>query len=357
MSRGLQSSLPFACVLAAVALLAPGMAQSPTPGIGRGGPPARNAGPPVRTITQVTRNLYKVTNGSGIGATVTVFLVTSDGIVLADPINPEFSSWLKGELATRFPGKPVKWVIESHYHWDHARGGAMFADTATFIAQENMRTNLRLPIAQAPPPGDATDHDGDNRLDRREATGGTRGNFDRLDSDHDGFISHDELVADVRWPDVVFKDQYTITLGGQNVQLIWAKNRHTSDLLDIYFPGERVLFVGDYVWVNRVCCGFAFDHRPMATWIASIKALEPLDFDVMIASHWDQGTKADMIAFRQWLEDLQSAVAAGIQAGKPVAELQKTIRLDKYKSWTGYDTQLPDMIRSAYDSLTIYSAK
>jgi len=331
--------------------IAPVIAQQPQGGAPQGGAPQ---GPPVRTISQVTPNLYKVNSGPGVAA-VTVFLVTSDGIVLTDPLNPEFAAWLKGELATRFPGKPVKWVIESHYHWDHARGGAMFSDSATFVAHENMRKNLTLPISQAPPPGDTTDTDGDNRLDRMEAQTGTRANFNRMDTDHDGFLTHDELIADVRWPDVVFKDQYAITLGGKHVQLVWAKNRHTSDMLDVFFPEERVLFAGDYLWFNRVCCNFSFDRRSIGTWIRSIKALEPLDFDILINSHYESGKKADMVAFRQYLEDLEAAVSAGIKAGKSVEELQKTITLEKYKNWAGYD-QLPQIIQSAYTSLTKYAS-
>src|SRR5687767_8206842 len=89
--------------------------------------------PPMRTITQVRGDLYKVQSGVGVAA-VTVFLVTADGIILADPLTPEFAAWLKGELATRFPGRPVRYVINSHYHYDHARGGGMFADSARYVA-------------------------------------------------------------------------------------------------------------------------------------------------------------------------------------------------------------------------------
>jgi glyoxylase-like metal-dependent hydrolase (beta-lactamase superfamily II) len=316
-----------------------------------GGPP----GPPVRTITQVTPNLYKVNTGAGVAA-VTVFLVTPEGIVLADPLNPETAAWLRGELSSRFPGRPVKWVVQSHFHYDHARGGGLFEDTATFVAHENMRKNLRAPVlAEAFGPGDSIDRDGDNRLSKDEAPLGAQRNFERYDTDRDGLLSGDELYADVHWPGVVFKERYTITLGGQHVELIWAKNRHTSDMLDVYFPEERVLFAGDYVWINRVCCGFDFDRRPMSTWIESIRALESLDFDVLVNSHYEQGTKADLVAFRQWLEDLQAAVSAGITSGASLEELQRTIRLDKYKGWAGYDMQLPAMIQSAYNSLTKYS--
>ena len=314
--------------------------------------PAAGAGG--RVIAQVTPNLYKV-SGPGF-PTFTVFLVTSDGIILADPISPEMSAWLKGELATRFPGKPVKWVVQSHFHYDHSRGGGIWEDTATFAAHENMRKNLRGKLADAPGPGDSIDKDGDNRLTKDEAPGGAQRNFERYDTDRDGFLTGEELYADVHWPGVVFKDQYTITLGGQHAQLIWAKNRHTSDLLDIYFPEEKVLFAGDYIWINRMCCGFDYDRRSMNTWINSVKALEALDFTILVNSHHEQGTKADLVAFRQWLEDLQAAVSAGIKAGKSLDELQKTIKLDKYKGWADYDKQLPAMIQSAYNSLTKYAS-
>jgi len=318
------------------------------------GPAAAQQTAAARSITQVTPNLYRVNSGPGVAA-VTVFLVTPEGIVLADPLSPEVAAWLKGELAVRFPGKPVKWVVQSHFHYDHARGGGIFEDTATFVAHENMRKNLRAPLASAPGPGDSIDRDGDNRLTKDEAPGGAQRNFERYDTDRDGFITGDELYADVHWPGVVFKDRYTITLGGQQVQLIWAGNRHTSDLIDIYFPGEKVLFAGDYVWINRMCCGFDYDRRPMATWINSIKALEALDFNVLINSHYEQGTKADLAAFRQWLEELQAAVSSGVKAGRSLAEIQASVKLEKYKGWAGYDMQLPAMIQSAYDSITKYS--
>jgi glyoxylase-like metal-dependent hydrolase (beta-lactamase superfamily II) len=301
----------------------------------------------------VRGDLYQAHSGAGVQP-VTVFLVTRDGIILADPLNPEFATWLKGELATRFPGKPVKYVLESHYHWDHARGGKVFADTARFVAQEEMPKNLTRTLLEAPVPGDTTDADGDNRLSRAEAKTGTLAQFDRLDANHDGYLTQAEIGADIQPPTITFKDRYTVDLGGGRAVMIHAGNRHASDLSDIYFPKERVLFAGDYLWINRMCCNFAFDHRSMSTWINSIKALETLDFDILINSHWDSGTKADLVAFRQYLEDLQGQVAEGIRQGKPLDELQRTVSLDKYKAYAGYEQQRGQMIASAYESITKY---
>lgn len=347
--QGTIAALVIALGVHAAAQAPAGQAGAPG-GARAGGAPQ---GPPQRTITQVRGDLYKVQSGAGVAA-VTVFLVTPDGIILADPLNPEFAAWLKGELATRFPGRPVKFVLETHYHWDHARGGAMFADTARFVGHENMAKNLALPIRQARPPGDTDDLDGDNRLTREEAQTGTRAQFDRMNGNADMFLDHDEINADVRRPDITFSDRYTVSLGGKRAELIWSKNRHTSDLFDVYFPDERVLFASDYVWINRLCCNFSFDRRPITTWIASIKALEALDFDTVINSHWESGTKADLVAFRQYLEDLAGQVQAGIRTGKSVEDLKKTVNLEKYKAWVGYPDQAGAMIESAYTSLTKY---
>src|SRR3974390_2157384 len=72
---------------------------------------------------------------------VSVFMVTPEGIVLVEPIGTEFATWLKGELNSRFH-VPVRYVIYSHSHWDHASGGAVYADTARFLGQESILNNI-----------------------------------------------------------------------------------------------------------------------------------------------------------------------------------------------------------------------
>src|SRR5712692_529931 len=82
---------------------------------------------------------------------VSVFMVTPEGIILVEPIGTEFATWLKGEMAKRFR-VAVKDVIYSHSHWDHASGGAVYADTARFIGHENMLKNIAMPPANTPLP-------------------------------------------------------------------------------------------------------------------------------------------------------------------------------------------------------------
>ncbi|HEY5624291.1 MAG TPA: MBL fold metallo-hydrolase, partial [Gammaproteobacteria bacterium] len=121
-----------------------------------------------RGITEVSDNLYWAHEDSHRVA----FLVTDEGVILADTISTEFSTWLKGEIESRF-GVPVRYVLYSHHHWDHASGGAVFEETATFVGHENMLPNLA------------------------RATEG-----------------------EVRPPDQTFRDEMTVTLGGKEARLI-----------------------------------------------------------------------------------------------------------------------------------------
>src|SRR5688572_12488449 len=88
--------------------------------------------PPKRSIVQIAPDMYRVQNDNHY----TVYLVTPAGIIMSDPINRDFATWLKGEMQTRHK-QPVRYVLYTHRDWDHASGGAVFADTAQFIGHAN----------------------------------------------------------------------------------------------------------------------------------------------------------------------------------------------------------------------------
>ena len=154
---------------------------------------------PRRSIEPVSGGVYTATNNNHR----TVFLVTSEGILLADPINADFSRWLKGEIAARFK-VPVRYVVYSHHHWDHASGGDVFADTAQFVGHANMLTHLAMP----PPstrltqvvgdfaPVARLDADGNGVVDRAEAAADVP--FDAYDANRDGVLSGAEGHAGPR---------------------------------------------------------------------------------------------------------------------------------------------------------------
>src|SRR5688572_25678456 len=68
----------------------------------------------VPQIANVGGDLYRVQ----VGDQATVFLVTPQGIILADPLSYDVAAWLRKELESRFPGRPVRYVLHTHHHFD-----------------------------------------------------------------------------------------------------------------------------------------------------------------------------------------------------------------------------------------------
>jgi len=258
---------------------------------------------PAREITNITGDLYRVTDNIHR----TAFLLTPEGIILADPINVDFSIWLKTELDERYD-VPVRYVLYSHHHDDHASGGAAFADTATFVGHENMMPNLA-----------------------READ--------------------NPIYKDVRPPDVTFADRMTVTLGGKTVEMIHALPSHSDDSAIIRFPGERTIFVVDFVNVGRV----PFENMrggPVAPLIAANKHLQAtVDYDIVAAGHGPVGNKADVDDSTRYLEVLLAEVMASIEAGRSLEEMQETILMEDFSHYIGYDLWREQNVQGAYQGL------
>jgi glyoxylase-like metal-dependent hydrolase (beta-lactamase superfamily II) len=164
---------------------------------------------------------------------VSAFMVTSEGIVLVEPIGTEMATWLKAEMEKRF-NVPVRYVIYSHSHWDHASGGDVYAETARFIGQENMLKNIAMPPADTPLPqaARAQDRNNDGRIDKTEAGGAIQAQFQLYDADGDGELTGAEVtrgpIANVRPPDLTFTDTMNLYLGGKRVEIISRPTPHAA---------------------------------------------------------------------------------------------------------------------------------
>ena len=115
---------------------------------------------------------------------------------MSDPINRDFSRWLKSEIATRFK-VPVRYVLYTHKDWDHASsGGVVFADTAEFVGHANMRAGVALPPGNPPLPADAVKMDANRNglIERSEATGQVAERFGLFDENGSGVLNGAELI-------------------------------------------------------------------------------------------------------------------------------------------------------------------
>ena len=252
-----------------------------------------------REITQISDNLYRFQNNFHYS----IFMVTSDGVLVTDPINRQAAGWLKAEIAKRF-NQPIKYLVYSHDHVDHIAGGEVFADTAVVIAHENAKRTI---IGEKRP---------------------------------------------TAVPDIVFSDDLTIELGGRKVELTYVGPSHSDNMIVMRFPDERALFAVDFIPVKALAFRDMSDAY-IPGWIDALKKVEGMDFDMLLPGHGPIGTKADVSAFRGYMEDLHDAVLTAARAGQSLEEMKASISLDKYKDWFRYEEWLPLNIEGMYRRVSL----
>ncbi|MEE8295134.1 MAG: MBL fold metallo-hydrolase, partial [Sphingomonadales bacterium] len=248
---------------------------------------------PVYNIENVTGDLYRFQSNNHYG----VFLVTKEGIILADPINTATATWLKGELDTRF-GVPVKYVIYSHDHADHTSGGEVFEDTATFVAQAYALKKFQ-------------------------------------ESGHTPVPQRLVLTNDV------------LELGGAEVDLFYYWNSHTDNLLTIYFPKEKAVFLVDAVGVKRL------PYRDLASTnvnntIFYLSEVKNLDFDILIPGHGSIGGPKDLDDHLNYLGALSHGVTRGLELGHNLETIKEDVALDDFKDWAMFEEWRELNIEGAY---------
>ncbi len=310
---------------------------------------AQQSPPPTRSIVNLTGQLYRAQNNNHY----TVFLVTPEGVIMSDPINRDFSRWLKTEIATRFK-VPVRYVLYTHHDWDHASGGVVWADTAEFVGHANMLAELEVPPGTVglPTAEQKMDANRNGLVERSEATGATVDQFWQFDANRDGALSGAEIargpVGDVYPPSATFTARHTVTLGGKRVEMIPLGLAHTPDSTVLYFPDERAVFSADVMQIKRLPNALS---PTIGAWIDALRTITALDFDIAATGHALAGRKTDAVESLRYLEDLSKGVAAGVAAGRTLSELQKSLTLDAYKGFERWDTVRESHIASVYATM------
>ncbi len=230
-----------------------------------------------RSITNVTGDVYSFQNKFHFS----VFVVTEDGIVFGDPINADAAAWAKAEIAKRF-GKPVTHMVYSHSHDDHASGGAIFADTATVIVQENAPAEL------------------------------------------DGVV-----------PDIRFSERMSFTSGKHSFELTSLGPGHGTDMLAIVIRPENVAFIVDVVSPGRLLFK-DLSGVDVVGLIEQTKKIEALDFKIITPGHSRLGKMADVVEAREYVEWLRAAVTVELKAGKTVDEIVANLDTSAYSGMIAY---------------------
>lgn len=231
-----------------------------------------------RALINVKDDVYRWQNNNHFGLVV----FTDNGVVVADPINADASSWLEAEIA-KMTDLPVTHLIYSHSHADHASGGEVFDDTAEIIAHKNAPNTIE---------GVA--------VDRR---------VDDVDS---------------------------ISVDDKTFEFTYLGAGHGTDLMAVVVRPENVAFIVDAMAPRRL----PFRDMPNANtddWTDQVRKVGTLDFDILSPGHGNVGTHESVAEVVTYMETLREEVLAGLNAGKTVEELQAELTFDGYSSWLGFN--------------------
>ena len=278
--------------------------------------PAQPNPPPV-TVKKVADDLYFFFDYAGSNS---VFLVTDDGVLVIDTRqHPRAGQELIGEIR-KITDKPIRFVINSHFHGDHTFGNAAFqAAGAQFIAQQETPKIMRKVQAK--------------EMARRQAY----------------FKSHNYDPNEVKLilPQITFDKSMTLWLGGREVRLMYLGPGQQDGDTFVYFPHAHALFTpGSFA--TRNIPNFAFTTS-VDSWIGVLDRVAGMkDVDVILPAHGDLATQADVKEFSAMLRDMYTTVKAAADNGVGLAEAQRTLTFPQYRNWRNYG-RVKDEIASLYE--------
>jgi cyclase len=266
-------------------------------------------------VSTVAGNVYVLQGAGGnIGA-----LVGADGVLLVDDESASMVDKLRAALRS-ITNKPVRAVINTHYHGDHVGGNAYFQQQAPVIAHDNVR--------------------------RRLQTGGATGN---------GGSMHFETAPQPRGalPLITFDHSVTLHLDGEDVLVLHYPAGHTDGDSIVFFPAAKVVHMGDefvthYPFVDVEAGG---SLNGMINAVEDVIARLPADAKV-IPGHGPVSNVPDLRAYLRMLKETQQAVAGALKDGMTLEQMKQARILEPWNTYAGEFVTADAFLETIYISLT-----
>jgi cyclase len=267
-------------------------------------------------VTKVAGSVYMLEGAGGnIGASI-----GEDGIVVVDdqyaPLADKIQAALKGVT-----DKPVRFIINTHYHGDHTGGNAYFQKQAPIIAQDNVRKRLE--------------------------SGGIAGN---------GGSVHMENKPEAKeaLPIITFDHDVTVHLNGEDIRALYFPAGHTDGDSIIFFPKSNVVHMGD----DFVTYGFPFidvdsggSINGMIDGVEKVISQVPPDVKI-VPGHGPISSVDDVRKYLDMLKATRDVVAKALQQGQTLDQMKKARLLDPWKKYDGDFIKQDTFLETLYNSLS-----
>jgi cyclase len=289
---------------------------------------------PAHQFEKVAEGVYYATaTGSTTIGSNSVVIVNDDDVLIVDPgITPGAATAFIADVKT-ITSKPIKYVVDTHYHYDHAFGNQVFGPDVTIIGHDTTRRQLNGPRSLK---------------ERTYLTNGTAAIANRFtqlkqqiadakDPQHRAILERQlaihQLYADEQAkirptpPNATLSTDMTLHRGSREIQIRYFGRAHTDGDIVVFLPKERMVATGDMITSALSYTGDAFIEQ----WPATLEGVMSLDFDTVLPGHGTVFKGKDHIRNLQayWRDFYAQAIALRKQ-GVPAEEAAKRIDLTKH---------------------------
>src|SRR5213592_900037 len=289
-------------------------------------------------FNKVREGIYHAV-GTGTLAVVgnSSFIVNDDDVIVVDDHVSPAAAWVLLDELKDVTNKPVRTVINTHFHFDHAHGNQIFDKDVAIIGHEFTREMLtggksvEMPLFKnylAGIPRQSED------LKKRSAAEPDRGKKSELEKQlrvaENNSASQTELKPTP--PNVTLQTRMTLhrRFAGtdREIQIRFLGRAHTAGDVVVYLPKEKIVCTGDMLTAGLSNMSDAFVNE----WPGTLDELKKLDFVTVLPGHGDAFTDRSKIDyFQAYLRDVWDQVSRFKQQGVPAEDAAKRADLTKHK--------------------------
>jgi cyclase len=297
---------------------------------------------------------------SNVGGNVGV-CVSDQGVFLVDA--NYYLDWRNGQAipmaqavideVKKITNQPIRWVVNTHHHGDHAGGDPVFAKIATIISHRNAREHIVDGYKAAAKSAAGAVTRAEQALAAARASNDAAKIADAQDQ-----LGHAQMnlkMAQTSDPErsapmVTYDTEMAIYLSTEEIHLYHTGRAHTDGDTLVYFKTSNVIHWGDTFsnrWVPALDgSGSTLDW---VQWLDRGVALSPNA--TMVPGHGQIGAQADVMKLRQYFTDLQAAVRREIAGGKTREQAMDDVKIPEYANYPGGAPRIRTTVGSTYDEL------
>ena len=212
--------------------------------------------------------------------------------------------------------RPVKFLLDTHWHYDHVGGNEIYGPDAIIVAQENVRKRLmakQTPTWSPTPIGPYPER---------------------------------------AWPRITFRDSLTIHFDGEDIEMDHYANGHTDGDSVVYFAQANVVDVGD-IYDSKGGLAGGVDMEGIARSLSAV--LERIDEQtIIITGHSRLSNRSELAMFVPMLEQTIAHVRQEVAAGKSEKEIVDEGLPEIWKPWFAPEAVRVDrdFMRQIYTTVT-----